>query len=311
MSFDRDALIAACDSHGTVTRVVVASVKGSAPREVGASMIVWRDGFSGTIGGGTLEHDAMRHARHALDHPVPRLSKHALGPDLGQCCGGAVELWTEVFDAQTARALPLDVIIRGRGDMPLAVKRISARARDQGQHPKPGLISGWMVEPVHKPTRQIWIWGAGHVGRALVSVLAPLPDMALTWVDTDKQRFPDHPPEGVTLLPAENLVHLVRYAPPDAEHLIVTYSHELDLELCHQLLSHGFGFAGLIGSRTKWARFRSRLAALGHPESSIRRITCPIGDPAYGKHPQAIAVTVGFSLLAHETCEITKEKEVG
>jgi xanthine dehydrogenase accessory factor len=130
-----------------------------------------------------------------------------------------------------------------------------------------------------------------------VATLGPLPDLAITWVDTAPDRFPEAIPEGVARLVAANPADLVAYAPRDAEHLILTYSHALDLELCHRLLGHGFASCGLIGSRTKRARFRTRLAALGHPDASIARIRCPIGDPALGKHPQAIAVGVAHELL--------------
>jgi xanthine dehydrogenase accessory factor len=128
-------------------------------------------------------------------------------------------------------------------------------------------------------------------------VLSPLPDIAITWVDTGPERFPASVPAGVTTVPAAKPAELVRHAPPNAEHLVLTYSHNLDLELCNRLLSHDFRFAGLIGSATKWARFRSRLAALGHAPEQISRITCPIGDPALGKHPQMIAVGVAAQLL--------------
>jgi xanthine dehydrogenase accessory factor len=148
-----------------------------------------------------------------------------------------------------------------------------------------------------KPGQPLWIWGAGHVGRALVDVIAHLPDWSITWVDTGAERFPEDRHEGVTILPAADLVRLVAHAPRDAHHLILTYSHELDLELCHALLGHGFASAGLIGSATKWARFQSRLHTLGHDKAQITRITCPIGDPALGKHPQAIAVGVAADLL--------------
>ena len=90
----------------------------------------------------------------------------------------------------------------------------------------------------------------------------------------------------------------MRLAPAEAEHLVLTYSHALDLEICHRLLGHGFRAAGLIGSATKWARFRSRLAALGHAPEQVARIRCPIGDPALGKHPQAIAVGVAAEILS-------------
>ncbi len=297
MGFDLEALREAVKTHGKVTRVVIAAIKGSSPREVGASMLVWRDGQSGTIGGGTLEFQAAEAAR---SQSLPaRLTHHALGPDMGQCCGGAVSLFSEVFDLKAVEALDDTVIARSAsaGEMPLSVKRLLATARGQGIAPGSQLIDGWMVEPVHKPTRNLWIWGAGHVGRALVEVLSPLPDIAITWVDTGPERFPASVPAGVTTVPAAKPADLVRHAPPNAEHLVLTYSHNLDLELCNRLLSHDFRFAGLIGSATKWARFRSRLAALGHSPDQISRITCPIGDPALGKHPQMIAVGVAAQLL--------------
>lgn len=297
MSFDRQSLISACDTHGHVARVVVAAVRGSAPREVGAAMLVWQDGFSGTIGGGTLEHRAMQSARKALGRIGRHKSRHALGPDLGQCCGGSVDLLTEVYDVETAMALPDDLILRGDGEMPLAVARLRADFERDGRLPHPQQIGAWMVEPVTAPTRQLWIWGAGHVGRALMEVIAPLPDIGVTWVDVETARFPQDVSPSVNVVAAAQPAKLVPYAPRTAEHLIVTYSHDLDLELCHQLLRRGFGSAGLIGSATKWARFRSRLGDLGHTPDVIARITCPIGEPALGKHPQAIAIGVAQGFL--------------
>lgn len=297
MGFDLEALREAVKTHGTVTRVVIAAIKGSSPREVGAAMLVWEDGQSGTIGGGTLEFQATKAAR--LQTSQIKLTHHALGPEMGQCCGGAVSLLSEVYDREAVDALDKAVIARSAkdGDMPLSVKRLLASARSQGIAPEPQLVDGWMVEPVHQPTRNLWIWGAGHVGRALVDVLSPLPDLAITWVDTTQDRFPDSIPPGVTAIPAAKPAVLVHHAPRSAEHLVLTYSHNLDLELCNRLLSHDFRFAGLIGSATKWARFRSRLAALGHSPERISRITCPIGDPSLGKHPQMIAVGVAAQVL--------------
>ena len=332
--FDLSALSAALAAHGRVARVVIAGVEGSSPREVGASMLVWEGGQSGTIGGGALEYEAAARARELLagSPPTPflphkgwrgpvapdagrgasgsaprvprvgkgwggggRVERIALGPSLGQCCGGAVTLWTEAFEAVPEAAD--GIVARGPGDMPLAVKRILAAARGQGVRPAPGLVQGWLVEPVAEAERQVWVWGAGHVGRALVAVLAPLPGIAVTWVDVAAGRFPDQVPVGVTVLPAADPALLADHAPMVAEHLILTFSHALDLELCHRLLARGFQSCGLIGSGTKWARFRSRLAGLGHDPASVARIRCPIGDPGLGKHPQAIAVGVVAELL--------------
>ncbi len=293
MSLDRAALARAVDAHGRMARVVVAEVAGSAPREVGAAMLVWEGGQSGTIGGGTLEYEAAWRALSA-----PGLTRHALGPDLGQCCGGRVTLLCEHVDADTLAAIPEDgLFARGPGEMPLSVRRLLAEARGQGVMPPARLVDGWMVEPVVRAERPLWIWGAGHVGRAIVDVLAPCPGFALSWADTAPARFPGHVPAHVTPLPAADLPRLAAHAPREAAHLILTYSHEIDLALCHALLQRGFGFAGLIGSETKWARFRKRLAALGHDSAEIGRICCPIGQKSLGKHPQAIALGVATQLL--------------
>jgi xanthine dehydrogenase accessory factor len=221
-----------------------------------------------------------------------------------------VVLVTEVFGAATVPLPVAGVAARaldGR-PMPLAVARLIDRARARGERPAaPLLVQGWLAEPVAQAARPVWVWGAGHVGRAIVGVLAPLPTLALTWVDVAPDRFPAEVPPGVTVLPAAEPGLLVPRAPREAEHLILTYSHALDLDLCHRLLGHGFAACGLIGSGTKWARFRGRLMALGHPPGQIARIRCPIGDPALGKHPQAIAVGVAADLLRAPTAAAARE----
>ena len=104
------------------------------------------------------------------------------------------------------------------------------------------------------------------------------------------------------VLPVADPAEAVALAPLEAEHLVLTFSHALDLELCHRLLIHGFLRCGLIGSATKWARFRSRLAALGHAD--MARIDCPIGEPSLGKHPQAIAIGVVAAMLRGAVQEV-------
>ncbi|WP_421701223.1 xanthine dehydrogenase accessory protein XdhC [Aliiroseovarius sp.] len=299
MSFDLDILRAAVARHGRVARVVVADVVGSAPREVGAAMLVWtEDGTtcqSGTIGGGELE---LRAAERALSAPF--VERIPLGPSLGQCCGGAVTLLCEHFDADTLEPLENQQVhtrsLTGT-EMPLAVKRLISQARNQGNQPAPQTLQGWFIEPINRTRMPLWIYGAGHVGRAIVSVLAPLDHFDVTWVDTGPERFPTELPQGVTALPTPHPDRATALAPDQARHLILTYSHTLDLALCHAILSRPFESAGLIGSATKWSRFRARLAAMGHAEAQISRIACPIGDPSLGKAPQAIAVGVAAALL--------------
>lgn len=304
--FNRDTLIDACEAHGRVVRVVVTAVRGSAPREVGAAMLIWMGGQSGTIGGGALEFELANQARELR---TDRTSKHALGPDMGQCCGGAVEILSEVYNLERVNTLPLDVVARGPGEMPLGVRRLIRKNRSSGELPKTQLIDDWFVEPVAHPQREVWIWGAGHVGRALVHVIHGLPELAITWVDTTADRFPADIPDGVQVLPFAEPQRLVDHAPGSAEHLILTFSHALDLELCHAILGRDFARCGLIGSKTKWARFQARLKSLGHAPQHIQRIECPIGQPELGKHPQAIAIGVAQAFLRPLSKAQSVEKE--
>lgn len=287
LRFDRAALARAVAREGRVARVVVVAAEGSAPREAGAAMLVWPGGQAGTIGGGALEWEAAARARRLLAEGRDEVRRMPLGPGLGQCCGGAVRLLWEVYDAARLARVPA----RGLYKRPLP-------GADGGAAPEaPDITEGWIAEAVGPAGRPLWIWGAGHVGRALVEVLAPLPGRAITWADTGPERFPDAVPEGVQTVPAADLPRLAGHAPETAEHLILTYSHDIDLALCDALLRRGFSACGLIGSATKRARFRSRLAEMGHAEAEIACIRCPIGDPALGKHPQAIAVGVAADML--------------
>ena len=287
MSLDLDQISAAIATHGPVTRILIARSAGSAPRAAGTSMLVWPGGQAGTIGGGALEHMALQEALAMQPDSAIRTRTVPLGPALGQCCGGSVSLVWECFDAchPPAYARPL---IPGTPP-PARLPLLPAGSAPQVQH-------GWLTEAAPLPRHPVWIYGAGHVGRALIGVLAPLPDLTITWVDTHAERFPDHSAD-ITRLIAADPASVTRYAPGDADHLILTYSHALDLALCHALLGHPTGSIGVIGSATKWARFKARLGDLGHGPAQIARIACPIGDPALGKHPQAIALGVAAALL--------------
>jgi len=232
--------------------VTVADRRGSVPREIGAFMRVYADRIEGTIGGGTLEWQAMAHARAMLrDGKAQDRQVSTLGPDMGQCCGGVVTL------------------------------EYTADAADTG--------------PTHTP---LFIWGAGHVGRAIAATLAPFDGLPITLIDDAQNRLPDPLPDSVQPLVARDMVAAVKHLPTGAHHLILTYSHDIDLALCDALLRHGFASCGLIGSKTKWARFRSRLSKMGHTDAEITRIACPIGDPSLGKHPQAIAIGVAARLVS-------------
>lgn len=301
MSFCLRELEAAVQAHGDVVRILVASTKGSAPRDAGTSMLVWQNGQSGTIGGGALEYQACTDARKMLAGGAAVMHMtQSLGPNLGQCCGGSVSLVFERFNAQClptskAHMFTRPVETNATVSIPALLQRRIEAAKDSPIMPIQ--TAGWLAETITKNATPVWIFGAGHVGEALARSLAALSDFDITLIDTNPSRIPLHLPKNITTLSAKNMAALVKHAPKNAHHFIMTMDHAIDLEICHQLLCQNFEFLGLIGSKTKWARFVSRLKHLGHADETIQTITCPIGDPTLGKEPQAIAVGVTHALL--------------
>jgi xanthine dehydrogenase accessory factor len=307
---DLAAVSSVIETQGAVVRVVLAQVRGSTPRTAGTDMLIWQGGSRGTIGGGRLEWEAEAAARAMLaaGAPATAVRKFALGPALNQCCGGAVTVVLERWDAARLHSLDLEFeglhvrpVSAEGSDMPAALRRKCAAARGSGTALATVLQGGWLAEPIWRHRLPVYIYGAGHVGRALAQVLHPMPGFDVCVSDTRAEELGKLAPD----IPAHNAAptDTMQTAAHNAAHLIMTPEHDLDLTLCHKVLARPFAFAGLIGSATKWARFRSRLAALGHTSAAISRITSPIGDPALGKHPQAIAVGVAAQLLKIEAAQ--------
>ncbi len=306
MGLNLEAIRAATAQHGTVTRVLVADHKGSTPREAGASMLIWADGQSGTIGGGALEQQASDFARTVTK---PTALNIPLGPALGQCCGGNVVL---VFEPFTPETLPPETgpyirNISGKDDQPLAFKRLLKSLRNSGQAPSHIWLGGWLLETLTEQKTPLWLYGAGHVGRAIVDTFDGLP-FDITWVDTSADRFPADIPLHANHLIAQNPSDAVKHAPDTAHHVVLTYSHALDLDLCHAILSRNHASLGLIGSATKRARFSSKLTDLGHASAQISRIICPIGQRELGKTPKAIAIGLAAELLNASTTSSAHKK---
>ena len=290
---------------GPVVRVVVARVRGSAPREAGASMLVARAGVHGTIGGGHLEHVAIATAARLVGEPParPHVDRFSLGASLGQCCGGIVELLFVRYDASD-----LDFIaaaLAQRSDDPACVlaTAIGAAPRHRllAAHeapPVPAFDDGTFHETLALDATPLWLFGAGHVGRALVGMLADLP-FDMTWVDSREAIFPVAPPTNGRLVQSPQPADEVGEMPAGAWVLVMTHSHDEDYAICEALLGEGrFGWAGLIGSAPKATRFRQRLARRGFAESAIARIVSPIGIGGIAsKAPAAIAVAVAAQLL--------------
>lgn len=247
-------------------RVTVRESQGSAPREPGAWMAVFADRIVGTIGGGQLEFDAIARARRWLAGETGEpVVRYPLGPSLGQCCGGVVFL---EFEPTT-------------GD---AVERLAAEARAQR-------------EPIA-------LFGGGHVGRALVQVLGPLP-FQVTWIDSRDEIFPDEVPANVQCEHSDPVQAAVPALAAGSRVLIMSFSHAEDLDVVAACLKRvrergDLPYIGLIGSKSKWAAFRHRLEARGFSAAEIGAVTCPIGIAGIaGKQPEVIAVAVAAQLLLH------------
>ena len=153
---------------------------------------------------------------------------------------------------------------------------------------------------------QVALFGAGHVGSALVNTLAGVPDCRITWVDSRAGQFPPELPPDVEARLSDNPVAEVENLPEQAYCLVMTHDHQLDQDLCEALLRRNdFAFLGLIGSATKQRRFAQRLREKGISERQLERLTCPIGIPGIeSKEPGAIAVSVAAQLLKIKSADL-------
>lgn len=244
--------------------VSVHGARGSVPRDQGAWMAVFAQGTVGTIGGGHLEFQALAQARQrlagVLGAPVLRFS---LGPTLGQCCGGEVDLSFERVSATD----PLDLMARLR-----------------------------------TPRLPVALFGGGHVGHALIRVLDLLP-ADVHWIDSRDEVFPSNLPSGVVCEHSDPVQAAVPSLAPDSRVLVMSFSHAEDLEvvaacLMRQRQQGDLPYVGLIGSRSKWAAFQHRLQARGFTAPELAHVTSPIGVPGLvDKAPEVIAIAVAAQLL--------------
>ena len=298
----------------TCVRVTVIDAQGSTPREAGAAMVVCEENQSGTIGGGALEFDAAAHARKMLGAAptiwLRDVKAYALGPQLGQCCGGHVRLLFErLGDAELQHltaAIKSGAAYFARpvssGSFPADPAELSGavRAKMENLRCLRFELDGqeWFAERILPETFSIYLYGAGHVARDVVRVLAGT-ESEIVWIDIDASRFPATIPSHAKRLVAAAPHAAVNYAPDDAIHVVMTYSHAMDLDICHAVLKRGaFRYLGLIGSQTKRERFVRRLRELGVGEDTLSRLTCPIAaNGPSGKEPAVIAIAIAAEIL--------------
>lgn len=302
-------LLGFIERDGRAALVTVLATEGSCPREAGARMAVRADGgFTGTIGGGTLEWLALAEAQALMaraDAPPALTLDKSLGPDLGQCCGGRARLRIERFDA-TDRAwiAPLAEAEAGGALTTIAAPDASGRwvrrlaAPQRGAPAIAGLPDGSIRERFGEEPTELLLFGAGHVGRALVLALAPLP-FRVTLIDPRPNAFPSHVPANVACRCAADPPAALEDAPVGSFVAVMSHSHALDLAIVAAALrDERFPYVGLIGSATKRARFSRQLRDGGLAPEEVGRLVCPIGLTAIaGKAPAVIAASIVAQLL--------------
>jgi xanthine dehydrogenase accessory factor len=162
-----------------------------------------------------------------------------------------------------------------------------------------GGVNVLLFEPMGQPQAHIAVFGAGHVGRALVPLLASLP-CRVRWIDSREAEFPAHLPEGVTQVLTEDVIEEVDNLPAGSYCIVMTHNHQLDLALAAAILKRGdFGYFGLIGSKTKRVKFEHRLRDRGFDAAALQRMRCPMGlTEVKGKLPMEIAVSIAGEVIA-------------
>jgi xanthine dehydrogenase accessory factor len=277
-------------SQGPAALVTILATEGSAPRGPGARMVVTEGGLAGSIGGGKLEHRSMAQARAilALEPGSWRIQDYPLGPLLGQCCGGRVRLLVEHLESVPDGEGPFEVTLTERVERRLLNGEGPGTIGARGPLPAAGTR---FLEPVESKSLPVFLFGAGHVGRAIAARAAGLP-LHVAWYDS-RAEMAGTP--GVVLADEAAMAAQAEAAPEEAALVIMTHDHALDYRLVAAALGGRARFVGLIGSETKRARFLSRLKGEG---VDAERFVCPIGIPGIpGKQPDVIAIAVIAQLL--------------
>jgi xanthine dehydrogenase accessory factor len=263
-----DSFIARAGRIASVIIAELSTVRGSSPREAGAFMLISDEAQIGTIGGGALEYmvidrarQVLRSGEHADDLDIP------LGPEIGQCCGGRVDVALRRLDDAT-------------------IERLKSRMAAE-----------------HAARPHVYLFGSGHVGRALARALSVLP-LHVHVVDTRPDELADLPANvGTHAVAMPEAV--VRAAPAGSSYVILTHDHALDFLIAAEALQRPDApYVGMVGSQTKRARFRSWYLAEGYPAGALERLVLPIGGKAFpgglgDKRPEVIAALSAAEIMVH------------
>ena len=311
-------------ANEAVVMVTVAAVRGSAPREVGAKMLVTERETAGTIGGGQLEHECTRIAVAMLaDDETVTLRNFPLGAAMGQCCGGVVDVLFEPLSAglpgwlRDLRALygqrvkvallshigsDRKHVIAAHHGSDIASELLPGHVVDRALTLLDGAsaserMEDWFIDTIVASDFNIAVFGAGHVGTAVVAALAGL-DCNIRWIDSRRNIFRSTP-VNVRAIEAREPALEVAAMPAQSHYLVMTHSHALDFEICDRILRRrDAAYCGLIGSLSKRRRFEKRFRQQGMSPAILAALTCPIGvDGISGKKPAEIAVAAAAEVL--------------
>ena len=263
------------DRAGETVKIEITSARGSTPREAGTTMLVSKDGQFGTIGGGRLEMMGITQARELLSNGDKTSTLTvALGPEIGQCCGGNVALQLSLVDEATRDELLTQQNLRDQ-DLP-----------------------------------EVYVFGAGHVGKALAIALAPLPLRAIL-VETREEELSlatEQVEKRLTAMPES----LIKSARPGSAYVVLTHDHALDFLIVQAALARtDAAYVGMIGSKTKRASFVSWHVKEGGERDDAQRLVCPIGGKVVRhKQPEVIAALTAAEIMS-AVANVNHETEAG
>jgi xanthine dehydrogenase accessory factor len=249
-------------ANSDVIACELTSVRGSSPREEGTFMLVALGAIFGTIGGGALEYMVIDHARRLIaEGRAEEAMDVPLGPEIGQCCGGRVKVGLRYADTVIRRDL-------------------TAR-----------------LEAEMASIPQVYVFGAGHVGRVLAQMLALLP-VRMEVIDTRQDELDQLPP-GIAHRRVAMPEAVVRSAPKGSAFLIMTHDHALDFLIAAEALNRlDSPYVGMVGSKTKRAKFASWFVEQGGDKALLSRLVLPIGAQGLGdKRPSVIAVLAAAEVM--------------
>lgn len=238
------------------------SVRGSSPREQGTFMLVGLGAIFGTIGGGALEYMVIDHARRLIAEGRAEAAMDVpLGPEIGQCCGGRVQVGLRFADAKLRRELMARVIADNRS------------------------------------AAHVYVFGAGHVGRVLAQILALMP-VKLEVIDTRQDELDTLAP-GIAHRRVAMPEAVVRAAPAGSAFVIMTHDHALDFLIANEALARADSpYVGMVGSKTKRAKFASWYLEQGGDRAALERLVLPIGAQGLGdKRPSVIAALAAAEVM--------------